>query len=381
MHIIHLDWVKNLSTSTLAFDIAQFFPSLNHCFLTYILQKAGIDSCVVKFFANYLIIRKTNYMWNNFLSPMFEVNVGVGQGSALSPILSALYLFSFLYILENHLKNLNILVSIILFVDDGLFISQDKSLVFSNSCLFCSYNVMTKLLDKFGLIVEHSKTEVFHFNRSHSFLNLPSLDLSSIGGPVLVPKNSWKYLEFIFNRKLSFHQYINYYSNRVISMVKCIRILDNSLQGIIPTQKHLLYRYCILLIALYSFQLQFYNCTSLSYPLKILNKIQRKATIWILGAFKTSPLEGIKVIVGLISIKLHLQKLVGRSQLYILALSPNHIICLLMDSPFNLPKCPYSVFLKSLTSCQRSNIKGHLVDSNNKAYGIFPSFSPLCQDH
>ena len=123
MHIIHSDWVKNLSTSTLAFDIAQFFPSLNHCFLTYILQKAGIDSSVVKFFANYLIIRKTDYVWNNFLSPMFEVNVGVGQGSALSPILSTLYLSSFLYILENYLKNLNISVSIILFVDDGLFIS------------------------------------------------------------------------------------------------------------------------------------------------------------------------------------------------------------------------------------------------------------------
>ena len=29
-HIIHLGWVKNLITSTLAFDIAQFFPSLNH---------------------------------------------------------------------------------------------------------------------------------------------------------------------------------------------------------------------------------------------------------------------------------------------------------------------------------------------------------------
>jgi len=29
-HIIQTGWVKNLSTSTLAFDIAQFFPSLNH---------------------------------------------------------------------------------------------------------------------------------------------------------------------------------------------------------------------------------------------------------------------------------------------------------------------------------------------------------------
>jgi len=48
---------------------------------------------------------------------------------------------------------------------------------------------MTKLLNKFGLIVEHSKTEVFHFNRSHGLFTPPPLDLSFIGGPVLIPKN------------------------------------------------------------------------------------------------------------------------------------------------------------------------------------------------
>ena len=62
MHIICLGWVKNLSTSTLVFNIAQFFPSLNHHFLTCILQKVGLDSCIVKFFTNYLIDRKTNYV-------------------------------------------------------------------------------------------------------------------------------------------------------------------------------------------------------------------------------------------------------------------------------------------------------------------------------
>ena len=101
--------------------------------------------------------------------------VGVGQRSALSPILLALYLSPFLYILENCLKNLNIPVSIISFVDDGLFIFQNKSLDISNSRLFCSYNIMTKLLEKFGLIVEHSKTEVFHFNRLHGPFNSPPL--------------------------------------------------------------------------------------------------------------------------------------------------------------------------------------------------------------
>ena len=60
-----------------------------------------------------------------------------------------------------------------------------------------------------------------------------------------------------------------------------------------------------------------------------------------------------------------------------LALPPNHIICSLIDSPFNSPKRHHSVSLKSLTSCQRLNVKGHLVNSNNKVYGIFLFFSPL----
>jgi len=29
-HIIRAGWTKNMSMSTLAFDISQFFPSLNH---------------------------------------------------------------------------------------------------------------------------------------------------------------------------------------------------------------------------------------------------------------------------------------------------------------------------------------------------------------
>jgi len=198
---------------------------------------------------------------------------------------------------------------------------------------------MTKLLDKFSLIVEHSKTEVFHFNRSHSFANPSPLDLSSIRGPVLTPKNSWKYLGFIFDRRLSFYQYINYYSNRTISMVKCMKILENSTHSIVPTQKQLLYRYCILPIALYGFQLWFYNWAPLSYPLKILEKMQRRAAIWILGAFKISPVEGIKAITGLISIKLHLQKLVGKSQLHTLLLPYNHFIRTFMDSSSSLPIC------------------------------------------
>jgi len=136
---------------------------------------------------------------------MYEVNVGVGQGSALSPILSTLYLSSLLYILEKHLKILNIPVFLIFFVDNSLFISQNKSIDISNSQLFCSYNVLSGFLKKFGLSIKHSKTEMFHFNRSHRTLNPPLLDLSPLRGPILCPKSTWKYLGFIFNQKLAFY--------------------------------------------------------------------------------------------------------------------------------------------------------------------------------
>ena len=53
-HIVRLGWAKGKATSSLAFDISQFFPSLNHCFLVLILEKAGLDSKVVSFFSNYL---------------------------------------------------------------------------------------------------------------------------------------------------------------------------------------------------------------------------------------------------------------------------------------------------------------------------------------
>jgi len=49
------------------------------------------------------------------------------------------------------------------------------------------------------------------------------------------------------------------------------------------------------------------------YHLKALGKMQRRAAIWILGAFKTFPSYGIEAIV--ILIKLYFQKLGSRLQL------------------------------------------------------------------
>ena len=90
------------------------------------------------------------------------------------------------------------------------------------------------LLEKFSLVVKHSKTEVFHFDRSHEVFNLPSLNLSPLGGNVFQPNNMWKYLGFIFDRKLTFHQHVDFYANKALSTVKCMKMLSNSNCSINP---------------------------------------------------------------------------------------------------------------------------------------------------
>ena len=174
--------------STLAFNIAQFFLSLNHCLLPHILKKTIFDSKVEHFFSNYLVGKKTQYYWNNFSSPFFNVDIGVGQDSALFPILSALYLALILHILENCLKILKIPISILSFVDNRLSITQSKSFSILNLLLFCSYNIASILLKKFGLIMEYAKTEMFYFSKSNGIFDPSSLDLSTLGDLILYPK-------------------------------------------------------------------------------------------------------------------------------------------------------------------------------------------------
>ena len=88
------------------------------------------------------------------------------------------------------LKNLKIPIFFLSFVNNGLLISQEKSFKKTNSFLFCNYNIISSLLDRFGLAIKYGKTEVFYFFRSQEDFNPPLLDLLFIEGPILTLKTT-----------------------------------------------------------------------------------------------------------------------------------------------------------------------------------------------
>ena len=125
-----------------------------------ILDKVGLDFRIFTFFSNYFI-KKIQYIWNNFTLSFFRVDIDIDQGSALFSILFTLY-FSFS------------------FVNGSFFISQEKS------------------YDKFN------KLEVSYFSKSINIFNFLFLNLRLLEGLFLWPKKKWRYLRFIFDRKLFF---------------------------------------------------------------------------------------------------------------------------------------------------------------------------------
>ena len=279
-YLIRAGWLKQCHTSIIAFDIAQFFPSLNHSFLFTCLKKAGLNTNVMGFFDSYHTGHSTSYSWNQFSSPYFNINVGVGQDSALSPILFAIYLALIIKTFKKRIKNLkeSIPTDILSFVDNSLLISQEKSYALSSSFLLCSYNIMSKILLDSGLIIEHSKTELFHFPRACHPPN-PSIDLLSVGGPVIFPKPIWQYLGFFFDHKLNFHYHMHYYATKCLFTLSTIKMLGNSSRGLLPIQKQLLYRTCVLPIALYGFQLWFFKGAPTIRNMTELKKMQWRAAL------------------------------------------------------------------------------------------------------
>jgi hypothetical protein len=138
-HLVQSGWAQNLQTSIVAFDVAQFFPSINHQFLLEVLRKQGFHRKVTAFFGSYLVDRSTSYTWNRFVSDPRGTDVGVGQGSALSPVLLALVLAPMMKIFRA--RSVGLGCTLISYVDDGDIIVQSADIGTNCIMLRHAYNL------------------------------------------------------------------------------------------------------------------------------------------------------------------------------------------------------------------------------------------------
>jgi hypothetical protein len=201
---------------------------------------------------------------------------------------------------------------LISYVDDGTIIVQsdtwDKNLIKLKS----AYKIVFELTHSMGLVLEHNKLEGFHFSRKHGDSN-PDIDLGYVPytrATPLHPGTTWRYLGFFFDCALTFREHVKRYTNKALTTVRAMLALGNSVRGLRPKHKQMLYCACVLPIATYGSRLWLYEGAAMKGPLDSLQKMQRRACLWITGAFKTSPMGAAETLTGVPPIHLHVKKLV-----------------------------------------------------------------------
>jgi len=170
---------------------------------------------------------------------------------------------------------------------------------------------------------------------------------------------------------------MHFYATKYLSILSTMKMLGNSSRDLLSIQKQLLYRTCILSIALYRFQLWFFKGAPIVKNITELKKIQWRAILWIIGIFQTSLSEGIEAIAGLIPITLHLCKLNGRYHLCYTSISPLHIINSLLDSQHSKNQSPHRTTTFKLTIKQQDNLKSSIKDINEHLSSVRNYFNPL----
>jgi hypothetical protein len=139
------------------------------------------------------------------------------------------------------------------YVDNGMFITQSVRLEDNLPLLTEAYGVIFQAFTSLRLVLEHDKSEVFHFSQARRFSSLPiNLGFALYTGATpLCPKPIWCYLGFFFDRKLLFKEHVRLYSTKAFTMVKAMGMLGNSNRGVTLAQKCILYRSCMVPVFTY----------------------------------------------------------------------------------------------------------------------------------
>lgn len=344
VHNVRQAWRQGLSTSALLLDVSQFFPSINHAAMLGILKAQGFHSSLCAYFTDYLVGRTTQFRYNGRLMDPTDFTVGVGQGSALSPVLSGLYLAPVLHLSApvQHAAMAN--ASLQFFVDDGMIsvaaplqsahTSVFEQLQLNNAVLAHLYHDLTARMLRLGLRVEADKLELMHFVR-----HAPTTSTFPAGQPLgpdlalrlpdaltrVTPKSTMRYLGFILDPRLTFREHIRQCVNKASSATHALRMLGNSARGLKAADRRRLYISNILPVALYGAQLWWHpGWHKTQWIAQELRKVQNRAGRWITGCFRTTPGGTLDLLAHLVPIRPQVNNYMHRAALRMRTLHDGH---------------------------------------------------------
>ena len=300
-------------TSTILLDIRGAFDYISKEKLLKKIQEKNLLQNLYKWVYYFLTDRKLQLFFNNYLSPLAPISIGVPQGSPISPIL-------FLILVSELVQEEAFQIS---YIDDFSLSTSSNNPQKNITTLNLAVERLTYLAKELEVTFDTSKTELIHFS---TIKKKEKLDYSiSIENQVFNPKDQVKQLGLILDRKLSFKPHIEYRLNLAKATFYKYKRLGSTYKGLSFTNLRNLYISCINSLADYSSIIQYKE----NNPYNILKKfqtLQNQALNTILGTFKGSPSKALEIEAAIPPPDIRFKKQLNSYTIRILTLLKNYLI-------------------------------------------------------
>ena len=179
LHRVTDDWLQNIDdnliTGACFLDVEKCFNAINHKILLQKLKWHGIDNKELFWFKNYLTNRRQCTFYNDQMSDIRPVNIGIPQGAVLAPILFLIFINDLPQNIGNSLCNM--------FADDVLLYVTGMTMAEVNSKLQECFRLAKAWYDKNKLSINIPKSNVMAISSVYedtTSLQAPTFDNQSL---------------------------------------------------------------------------------------------------------------------------------------------------------------------------------------------------------
>ena len=249
------------------------------------MHSMGFRGRLPTFIKEFLSDRSFRVRVGSTHSDPFQQEMGVPQGSILSPVLFSIKI-------NNIVKSVTAGTDASLFVDDFALCVKGATLHRVERHLQLCVNSVQTWVTSNGFKFSPSKTTCVHFTSQKGFFPDPNISIG--GAPVTVSKEA-KFLGVIFDQKLSFLNHIKYLRNSCQKALDVLRVVGHTDWGADRTVLLRLYR--ALVRSKLDYACIVWGSARKSY-LQMLDPIHHQGLRICLGAFRTSPVQSLYVEAG-----------------------------------------------------------------------------------
>ncbi len=286
--------------------------------------------------------------FNGFTSDAIDIAVGAPQGSPISPILSIIYTFPLLQQANQWQDS-----RLYMYVDDRNILAWGPSYHLVCTRLAARYADCLAWLESAGLTIEKEKTEAIFYSLMRARPNVHGLQPGTItvpsgrGGQSTVHcSDNVRYLGLFIDHKLTWHRHVKIMATRARGTLKSMKLLGNSVKGLDHGSWRLVYNAICLPVLTYGSPIWFKQQKQLT---KILQTVQDEAIRWMLGAFRTTPVEPLHQLIAILPMHICLQLLSKTVALTLLTIPHSSQIIQRLGPPWcdrnelheDIPPTPY----------------------------------------